>query len=150
MTIHKYDNHCTGVMHTNFNMAISSGERQYTCIIILSTFQHVRGKKKSVPLTAAVLKNFSELASETWKRGEWNEQNITYSKAQNLNVISFFHQNAKPTPRWYFWGRFRATTAEWEDIIGLWKIIITLKSPNCHFKVSLNPEFTPVSFMMWF
>lgn len=37
--------------------------------------QKHRRKHRSVPLTAAVLKNFSELASETWKRGEWSEYN---------------------------------------------------------------------------
>lgn len=63
---------------TDFNMAINtSGMAMHLHHHIHNIFSRVERKKTSIPLTAAVLKNFSELASDTWKRGEWNEQNIT-------------------------------------------------------------------------
>lgn len=51
-------------------------------------FQHAGIRKECLPLTAAVLKNFSELASETWKRRECNEQDITKRRKPKDDIVS--------------------------------------------------------------
>lgn len=46
-------------------------------------------KKETVPLTAAVLQNFSGQASETWKDENGIDMYITYINLHNKSVISF-------------------------------------------------------------
>lgn len=55
-------------------------------------------KKRTVPLTAAVLQNFSGQASETWKDENGIDMYITYINLHNKSVISFSPGQANILP----------------------------------------------------
>lgn len=110
MTTYRHGNHCAEDRCQHGNKHQRNGNAPAHS----QHFQQGREKKiMSVPLTAAVLKNFSELASDTWKkrRMEWAKYHL--DRSMGCNIV--FQQNIWTHSLRVFAGMVHSN---WEGIIG--------------------------------